>query len=372
MRGYSKRFVFFILALTVINFGYSETFKLSDRIRLDTEVFLPGSIVVFKGDIIIADRKGANIKVFNFNGKLSDSVGNLGVGPGDFQQPSTSTMIGNKYMVFDSNIARLSFFNIADHQLKFKKFIIFGKHWISDIKPLQNNRLLVAGYFFVNGNYVCLAEFNLKNRKFEKTLMFTKSWMGVKTKRELEQKQISTYRFLSIDGFSEVDDDNFYFASGSHLKLFKINKKNNKISELSVKSRYFKEPELPLKQLAIASRKRDRRLWLKCTQNRSFVKDLLLIKNKLLVIVFTNYNKEKKTIDIYQQTLDLNGKLVDEGLLFSSKSKYSEYLSFFYDKKSNNYYVLSIHDDESGNINGNVFKFVLSSRNSLKGRHLNK
>jgi len=110
-----------------------------------------------------------------------------------------------------------------------------------------------------------------------------------------------------------------------------------------------------LRELNLAALQRKHSAWLKYTQKRSFVRDLLLVNKKYLIIIFTNFNDYRKKLDLYYQIYDQSGKFLSESILLKTCSSYSEDLSFYLKEDTNEYYVLSMQDKLDGMIEGNLF-----------------
>ena len=352
--------IFIVIFSFLSTICISVDFNYIDRTELkleNNEIFLVGSIAVNDHNIFITDRKAANIKILNLEGSLVKIVGRKGYGPSEFQQPFTSFIKGNTYYVLDFSLERLNYFDVKKDNLLLNKHLHFGKNFTSDIKFLTKNKFLVAGHFSIDGFYLSLAEFDLTKEEFSKKVFYAKQWMGVNTKKQVEDKMISTYRFLSYDGYVEVTKNHYFFTPGSHLNIFRINKKTNTIMKFGKDSPRFIEPELPLKELERSSRSRNHNLWLNSIQKRSFVLDTLLIDNKFLIIVFSYYNKKSKNIDLYYHSYDMEGKFLQEKLLLHSKSSYYEQIAFYYNKKNNNYYILSSFDEKDESIVSQLYRF---------------
>jgi len=354
--------IFTLLSMSL--FSNSLQFKHIDSKELNLEgheIYLIGSMVVNNDNIIITDRKAANIKILDTNGSFMKTIGMKGYGPNEFQLPSTSVMRKGNYYVLDTNLQRLNSYRIKPDDLIFDKYIHFGRNWTSDIKFQDKGILLVAGSFSIDGDYINLAEFDLNKEQFIKKLFYTKQWMEVKTKKEVEKKIISTYRFLSMNGYVEMTRKYYFFVHGSHLRVFRINRTSKNTIKFGSKSLKFIEPVLPYTELDRALRSRNHTLWLKSIQKRSIVLDTFLFEEKLLVAVFSNYNENTKKIDLYYNLYDLNGQFLEEKVLLHSNSSYYEQFAFFYSQKNNTYYIINSYDKRDGSIVSNLHRFKVSN-----------
>ena len=322
----------------------------------NNEILLVGSIAVNDENIFITDRKAANIKILDHQGSLVKVFGRKGYGPNEFQQPITSYISGNTYYVLDLSLDRLQYFKVS------KDFISKIKHWyfgnyFSDMKPSVGNRFFVAGYFSMDGSYVSLAEFDPYTEKLTKKILYAKQWMGVKTEQEVEKKWSSTYRYLPYSGYFEVTNTYLFFVPGSHLTILRLDKKSKIVKRITGKSTRFIEPELPIKDFERASQTRNYSLWLDSIQRRSIVLDTFLFDDKYLMVVFSYFNKEKNTVDLYYHAYDLVGKFLKEDLLLRSRSLYTDQMAFFYDTKNKSYYVLNSYDKDDDSIVSRIHRF---------------
>ena len=71
-----------------------------------------------RGLIYVADTRAHDIKVFNDEGNLVDTLGKRGVGPGEFNAPTHLSFAGNKLYVSDTLNSRIQVFDASGMLLK--------------------------------------------------------------------------------------------------------------------------------------------------------------------------------------------------------------------------------------------------------------
>ncbi len=71
-----------------------------------------------QGLIYVADTRAHDIKVFNDQGKLVDTIGKRGDGPGEFNAPTHLSFVGNKLYVSDTLNSRIQVFDASGMLLK--------------------------------------------------------------------------------------------------------------------------------------------------------------------------------------------------------------------------------------------------------------
>ena len=60
------------------------------------------------GNIYVLDQLACDIKKFDRTGKFLGLIGRKGQGPGEFQSPTTMSVVGDKIIIYDSGNMRLS------------------------------------------------------------------------------------------------------------------------------------------------------------------------------------------------------------------------------------------------------------------------
>jgi hypothetical protein len=114
-----KKLIFFLVQIFLfgsISYGQLLDKNLTIGTESDQIYFgLVQSIDVSKsGDIYISDWYTKNIRVFDINGNLTDTIGREGKGPGEFSKIDGSALNDSGYLyVYDPNLIRVSIFGIG-------------------------------------------------------------------------------------------------------------------------------------------------------------------------------------------------------------------------------------------------------------------
>lgn len=112
-----------------LDLGNEYLFRDPQQIKTDTD-----------GNIFITDRNSSVIKVFDKNFRFLKSIGNIGQGPGEFQE-ITNFEIDNKknIVVFDNLSQRFTTYYSASDYTEFKSFNIDYEYGIFNTAHLFNN-----------------------------------------------------------------------------------------------------------------------------------------------------------------------------------------------------------------------------------------
>jgi len=311
--------------------------------------------------IYILDFKAGNMKVYNNNGKFLKNIGRKGFGPGEYEHLLASAYKKNNFYIYDSRKKNIFLYRVYNNNIKLLKTRKFYND-IVDMKIL-NKKLLLTGNFvkirnrFEKPTYYtsCIYDFNSEKYNYLLTLGFCNGFKpGDLYKNNIAEKIFA----LPMGGYIDSSDKYIFYVKKSKLKIFRINYKTKKTIIFRTKTKNYIEP-VANKEMLNALRIRNDRKYKLLLQKMSFIKNVFVVNNKYVIVLYTNYKKKNDNTDIYIQFYDVNGKFIKEKLLLNAKSFYSEGIIAYYQKMKKKLYILDTETTEDFDQVFRIHKFKI-------------
>ncbi|MEW6455964.1 MAG: 6-bladed beta-propeller [Acidobacteriota bacterium] len=304
IKSNNKLFKNFFKKVEIINLQQNREIQLSSIVKLRIDE---------SDNIWIIDARNRNIKKFDKKGNLTDSFGRRGKGPEEFEFPIGIYVDKNYVYVCDLGLRVVKKFNRNNKKL-IRSFYIGS---CRDIKVNSKNEIFIAGFHYIkekegffirkfNHNGILINSFLSPNEKFYKLNM------------------------RLADAFFDFDkEENIFAALAITYEIYKFNadgKLQNVIKNPN--SKYIFPPDKLPEYSRFPSIMRE---WYK---KWSYIDNILVLKNKILIISFILYDKRKYSIDIF----DKDGKLIAQNILTSHRlmSKDTEDNLYFHSNQFSN------------------------------------
>lgn len=327
-----------------------------------TSIMLPKSFLVANGKVILIDEKSANVKTFDLNGKHISTFGKKGVGPNEFVSPKYSALNGNTFIIRDEKARNMLVYHGMEQKPVLYKKYLDVKH-ANNIKFLDKKTLLMSGYIYDKGEFCSLMTYDLSQGQYRDVLVYFKEWIGVDSKIDIMNK-IITGEIISVDGFADFNDQYIFFCSASVLKIIRIDRSSAMKKVFGKRSDRFVPflgDKRKLLQLGNDQDETSYNEYRELIQRVSFVYDIVVMPNSQVGLIFSSFNKNRKALDLYIQSYNLDGSFVDEHLLLQAKADNFETLALFYDKEKNTYWILDTDEsDDSGTVVCRLYRFETS------------
>lgn len=176
-------------------------------------LFKPEQIIVKNNEIFVLDKGDKNIKIFSANGKLENTIGGYGVGPGEFNLPTNFQIYNNEIQVLDTNQQKIHVFS-----LKTKKYLTSRRYILTEVYKTDGPYMMTKNG---NGNYFFGAVTSLKgekvitrvdkNNKYRPLFQFLNSIPVANSMDELFKQGPQASHFKNF-GYMAASKDNIYFG----------------------------------------------------------------------------------------------------------------------------------------------------------------
>jgi hypothetical protein len=332
--------LFIVMSFVTLGFGIDITETRSFSLIQDDDNFIkcPGSFFVTEDDLIfILDKKGSDIKIYNFKGELVDVFGKKGVGPDEFITPFYGTY-AKPWVVF-MDFGRRNFFiykRSPQNVLEFSnKFIELG--YISSYQIMPDGDILIVGDKKNKNNKIfSISIYNHLSNTYEYLLPFEKSY-GESSMEEWMKNE--KYGLIGTEIYGDWLDDTVFHVWIGELKIMRLNRKSKEISYFGNKTKNYIQPSVtPEIRKAFKERKND--LYFSLGKGMSFVRYLFTMNSGHVGVIYMGGVQKHQKPSIMLQIYTSSGGFVKETeLLRAQASSYNE-LYYFFRKDKNLLYVL--------------------------------
>ena len=242
-----KKIVFMIFYLYFLSFVYSIEVAQTKSFPLiqnnDNFIKCPGSFFVTEDDLIfIIDKKGSDIKIYNFKGELINVFGKKGMGPDEFITPFYGTYTSPWVVFMDFGRRNCFLYKRSPTKILelYEKFIELG--YINNYQIMNDKEILIAGdKNDKQGNAYSLSIYNHVSKKYDYLLPFEKSYEESSMKDWME-KSSKKYALIGSDIFCDWLDDHIFHVWTGELKIMKLNRKTKKFSYFGKKTGNYVQP----------------------------------------------------------------------------------------------------------------------------------
>lgn len=170
MKLYLKRLIPFIFFLLIFySNGRAQTFQDLDTLVLEenNEAFIsePSFGNLVDENLFLTDKGQHQVRWYNRNGDLKLNIGRYGKGPGDFENPTSATLLSDGLILVTEFSGRITIFNQDGSHLE---IINTGIVRLNDSKLLPNGKVLLTGGMHSPEDHYLLYLFNPESMKVEK------------------------------------------------------------------------------------------------------------------------------------------------------------------------------------------------------------
>lgn len=350
-----KKLLISLLLLSFVSIKYAIDITQTKSFSLvqddDNFIKCPGSFFVTEDDLIfILDKKGSDIKIYNFKGELVEVFGKKGMGPDEFITPCYGTY-KKPWVVFMDFGRRNCYLYKRSPQKVLEisnRFIELG--YITSYQIMRDGDILIVGdKKNKNGKTFSISIYNHLNNKYEYLLPFEKSYEENSMEDWLKNEK---YGLIGTEIYGDWLGDTIFHVWSGELKIMKISRKSKEISYFGNKTKKYIQPEAtPEIRKAFKERKND--LYFSLGNGMSFVRYLFTMNSGHVGVLYMGGVEKNKKLSIMLQIYTSSGNFVNEiELMRAQASSYNE-LYYFFRKDKNLLYVL---DTETSNAFDQFYK----------------
>ena len=330
----------FVLSFVVLGFAMDIAETRSFPLVQDDDNFIkcPSSFFVTEDELIfILDKKGSDIKIYNFKGELVDVFGKKGQGPDEFITPFYGTY-AKPWVVF-MDFGRRNFFIYKRSPQKVleysNKFVELG--YISSYQIMPDGDILIVGDKKNKNNKIfSISIYNHLSNTYEYLLPFEKSYGENSVEDFLKNEK---YALIGTEIYGDWLDDTIFHVWKGELKIMRLNRKSKEISYFGNKTKNYIQPSVtPEIRKAFKERKND--LYFSLGKGMSFVRYLFTMNSGHVGVIYMGGVQKHQKLSVMLQIYTSSGSFVKETeLLRAQASNYNE-LYYFFRKDKNLLYVL--------------------------------
>ena len=237
------------------------------------------TVLVTKQNIIINDSQGKQVLVFNKKGKLENTIGEVGSGPGEYIVPyDIAVNSQNEILVLDVNNMRVSRFKV-DGEFITSNNVKFGVRICSD---------LIGGFYLYNPTELAIAEKN-SIKYYNANGIYEKSFCT------------PFFKIGMIGANIDIDSKgNVYVIHSTQYLIQKYSQYGDFIKKFGNMPRYFKPLEVPENQFATQE----------VLDAFTPLTKILVTKSNLVLVELMRTKPRSRWLDIY----DTDGNLLKSGI----------------------------------------------------------
>ena len=330
--------LFLITSISAVNIIQVRSIPL----RQDSNKFIkcPGSFFVTEDDLVfILDKKDSNIKIFNLDGRMIQTFGRKGMGPGELIMPFSSAY-KSPWVVF-MDFGRRSCFIYKRSPTKilelYDRFIELGA--IYGYQIMNDEEILITGdKRNRKGKLFSLSVYNHKSRKYDYLLPLEVSYGEASVKEWLEKDQ-EKYGPIGSNLFSDWWCDYVYHAWTADLKIMKLNRKSGKINYFGKKTANYIQPRVTA-VLEKTFRERKNHQYFMLTNGMSYIRCLFTMNSGHVGVVYTGAALGDGKIRVMLQLYENSGEFVKEAELLKARASHYNELYLYFRKDKNLFYIL--------------------------------
>jgi hypothetical protein len=288
------------------------------------------------GLCFVMDRKEADLKIFDSEGKMVKRIGRKGHGPNEFMNPDNCDYYQGQFLVQDLGSRKYSLFE-RDEENIVKEAAVFRPLYIgNDISLLGNGRALISGFTPGKkgkgwGGFI----YNFRTKEITYLLRDMKKY-GYSNVRDYKRnrKDIS---IIGSSGYCDWRGDYAYFLWKGNLKIHMVNMKTREIKTFGHKTANYRQPVVTDALKKAYGRVETINDYVKEAEKFSYAYGVFTTKD----YVMTTYEKVLEPGEKYQERMmqfyTLDGKFINEvivpcegaGGIFFSKDKEDDILYLF-------------------------------------------
>lgn len=339
-----KKIIFMIIFLFLISFIHAIDVTKTKSFPLiqDDNKFIkcPGSFFVTEDDLIfIIDKKGSDIKIYDFKGDLVNVFGKKGMGPNEFVTPCYGTYKTPWVVIMDFGRGSCFLYKRSPTKILelYEKFIESG--YINNYQIMNNEEILMAGdKQDKQGKLFSLSVYNHVNKRYNYLLPFEKSYEE-NSMKEFWEKDNKKYALIGSEIFCDWLGDYIFHVWTGELKIMKLNKETKKISYFGKKTENYIQPYVT-PEIEEAYWQKKSNLYFISGNGMSFVRYLFTMNSGHVGVVYMGAPKKNKNLNVMLQIYTSSGEFIKEfELLNAQTSNYNE-LYYFFKKDKDLFYIL--------------------------------
>ncbi len=292
-------------------------------------------IVAEDGVIFISDGKDGNLKSYDAGGKLLMVIGRRGPGPEefmapyfcDYQEPYLSVLDAFKIKIYERK-GRVDLAKVAE---------IPCMACTSDV-ILSRKGVLVDAVINDNGRKIFLSLRGFPG-EFIKYLLPIERRYGYESERSYKANLDDFTKLTSQKGFLSVAGDRVYFVFDARPIVTSVNLDGSGVARFICVSPNYREPRINA-IIRDAFFKPGRGGEIQAERKKVSYITGILADDRMIGVLFSNYDAASEMWKLYLQRYDAAGKLVSECLLRGAVN-YGNLFSYFYQRGSGTLYVMA-------------------------------
>lgn len=274
-----------------------------------------GFIVTEDGNIVICDRKAANLKMYDKNGLLIKIVGRKGMGPEELTFPYLFDYFDSKLVLYDYHQASLILYEYTSPaRLKHLKKIMLPAA-LESIHGQKNGYFVAGSKRDKKGNHFHLYSVDGMGKN-PKMIMPSHYKFGFESQREYISEFLNkkyTLTPIGLQSYFYEWNNSLYYAWRGNLSILKVDLKTKKITRFGQKTENYTTPIVTpaLKDAFIRRNMRDANIE---RRGMSFISYIFAFDGGV-GLIYNNYDNRTSYWLPYLQLYTNDGTFVKEQLL---------------------------------------------------------
>lgn len=293
-------------------------------------------VVAEDGVIFLTDAKEGNIKCYDPGGKLLNVIGRRGPGPEEFLGPSYCDYQAPFFSVLDSPKLKVHIYERRGRADLSKVAEIPCMMCTSDV-ILSGKAVLIDAVARNNERSFFLTLRNFRDESIKYLLPIERRY-GYGSERSYKAAYNDLSMLTSQRGFLSVSDNRAYFVFDARPNLTGVDLDDLDIVTFRSPSPSYREPQINQTIRSAFSNKQSEPV--KQERNKVSYITGILSDERMVGVLFSNYNPPSNSWRLYLQRYDKGGKFVSESLLREA-TNYDCLFSYYFDRGRGVLYVMA-------------------------------